>query len=419
MTRSNILPGEVYMARGSLQNDVYIDRRGRKYKRMTHEQRVILLKNYMSNLPRWRRPIVGYIISLPLTILTAYGLHALMKVTGWNFSSASSFMVLPVLFLALFWGVGPALFAILVGILALDYWFVDPLYLIETDIGGTLIKLLPFIVSGLIIAVITAQREQARLNSLSAEWELQAYARHLEEVNQKLEDANRVKDRFMSIASHELKTPITTIRGQAQLMLRRLSKQKELSSELSDIQNSLMKINEQTGRLTSLIDDLLDMSSIRSGKIELRKKKCDLCALCAGVVEDLRMMTGRTITLECPETPINANVDADRFSQVVVNLVNNAVKYSPEGKPVEVSIAQQDKMALLQVRDRGKGIAKDQQERIFDTFYRTPDAESSSKRGLGLGLAISKEIVERHGGRIWVESTPGKGSTFFVEVPLR
>jgi signal transduction histidine kinase len=131
------------------------------------------------------------------------------------------------------------------------------------------------------------------------------------------------------------------------------------------------------------------------------------------------MMTGRTITIERPETAINANVDADRFSQVVVNLVNNAVTYSPDGKSVEVSVAQQEKTVLLQVRDHGKGIAKDQQERIFDTFYRTPDAESSSKRGLGLGLAISKEIVERHGGRIWVESTPGKGSTFFVEVPLR
>jgi signal transduction histidine kinase len=407
------------MARGSSQSDIYMDRHGRKYKRMTHEQRAILLKNYMSNIPRWRRPIVGYIVSLPLTILSAYGLHALMKVTSWNFSSSSSVMVLPVLFLALFWGVGPALFAILVGIVALDYWFVEPFYLVGSDLGGTIVKLLPFIISGLIVAIITAQREQARLNSLSAEWELQAYARHLEEINQKLEDANRIKDRFMSIASHELKTPITTIRGQAQLTLRRLSKQKDLSPELSDIQHSLMKINEQTGRLTSLIDDLLDMSSIRAGKIELRKKKCDLGALCASVVDDLRMMTGRTITIERPETAINANVDADRFSQVVVNLVNNAVKYSPDGKSVEVSVAQQEKTVLLQVRDHGKGIAKDQQERIFDTFYRTPDAESSSKRGLGLGLAISKEIVERHGGRIWVESTPGKGSTFFVEVPLR
>src|SRR5579883_2550828 len=137
------------MTRGSLPDDVYIDSHGRKYKRMTYERRVILLKNYMSNIPRWRRPVVGYIISLPLTIFSAYGLHALMNVMDWNFSSASSFMVLPVLFLALFWGVGPALFAILVGIIALDYWFVEPFYRIESDFGGTLIKLLPFIVSGL------------------------------------------------------------------------------------------------------------------------------------------------------------------------------------------------------------------------------------------------------------------------------
>jgi signal transduction histidine kinase len=406
------------MARGSLQRDIYLDRNGRKYKRITHEQRVILRKNYMANIPYWRRPIVGYIIALPLTILSAYILHALMNVMHWSLASSSSVMVLPVLFMALFWGVGPALFAILVGIVALDYWFVHPLYTVEPNLN-TIIQFLPFIISGLIVAIITAQREQARLNSLSAEWELQAYASHLEEVNQKLEDANRVKDRFMSIASHELKTPITTIRGQAQLTLRRLAKQKDLPPELSEIHTSLEKINEQTGRLTSLIDDLLDMSSIRAGKIELRKKKYDLRTLAEGVIDDLRLMTGRTISLQSPETPVNVNVDVDRLSQVIVNLVNNAVKYSPEGRPVEVSFSQQDKTALLQVRDHGKGIAKDQQDRIFDTFYRTPDAESSSKRGLGLGLSISKEIVERHGGRIWVESTPGKGSSFFVELPLR
>jgi signal transduction histidine kinase len=407
------------MARGSLQSsNTYIDRNGRKYKRMTYEQRVVLRKNYVANIPRWRRPVVGYIVSLPLTILSAYGLHSFMKVMSWNFASSSSFMVLPVLFAALFWGVGPALFAILVGIVALDYWFVNPIYTLEPNLD-TIIQLLPFIISGLIVAIITAQRERARLNSLSAEWELQAYACHLEEINQKLEDANQVKDRFMSIASHELKTPITTIRGQAQLTLRRLSKQKDLSPEMSEIHNALEKINEQTGRLTSLIDDLLDMSSIRAGKIELRKKKYDLRTLCLSAVEDLRLMTGRTITIQLPETPVNVNVDADRLSQVIVNLVNNAVKYSLEGTPVDVSVSQQEKTALLQVRDHGKGIAKDQQERIFDTFYRTPDAENSSKRGLGLGLAISKDIVERHDGRTWVESTPGKGSTFFVELPLR
>jgi signal transduction histidine kinase len=407
------------MARGSLQRGVYIDRDGRKYKRMSHEQRVVLHKSYIANIPPWRRPMVGYILSFPLTILFTYALHSFVKVANWDLFSSTTVMVLPVLFMALFWGVGPAVCAILVGIAAIDYWFLEPVYIIGPDLWNTFTRLLPFIISGLIVAIITAQREQARLSSLSAEWELQNYAHHLEEVNQKLEDANQVKDRFMSIASHELKTPITTIRGQAQLALRRLSKQQDLSSELSQIRISIEKINEQTGRLTSLIDELLDMSSIRTGKIELRKKKTDLRTLCEGVIDDLRLMTDRTITDHYPENPVNVQVDADRFSQVIVNLVNNAVKYSPEDCPVDVSISQPAKTALLQVHDYGKGIAKDQQERIFDTFYRTPEAESSSKRGLGLGLAITKEIVERHGGRIWVESAPGKGSTFFVELPLR
>ncbi len=407
------------MAIGTPRSNTYIDRRGRKYKLMTHEQRAELRKNYAANIPRWRRPIIGYIISLPLLGLSAYGLHTFLKIIDWSFFSPTSILVLPVLFMALFWGVGPALFAILVGIVALDYWFLDPVYLVGPDFMHSVIQLLPFIISGLIVAIIIAQRERARLNALATEWELQAYASHLEEINQKLEDANQMKDRFISIASHELKTPITTIRGQAQIALHRLSKEKDLPVEMNAVQSSLEKINEQTGRLTSLIDELLDVSSIRAGKVDLRKKKHDLRMICEDVIADLRLMTVRTMTLEMPPTAVNVHVDSDRLAQVIVNLVNNAVKYSPDGSPLDICISQQEKYALLQVRDYGKGIAKDQLERIFDTFYRTPDAEKSSKRGLGLGLAISKEIVERHGGRIWAESERGKGSTFYVEIPLR
>src|SRR6266705_29935 len=133
------------MARGSLRSDIFLDRNGREYKRITHEQRVILRKNYMANIPYWRRPIVGYFVSLPLTILSAYILHSLINVMHWGLSSSSSVMVLPVLFMALFWGVGPALFAILVGIGALDYWFVHPLYTVEPSLD-TIIQFLPFII---------------------------------------------------------------------------------------------------------------------------------------------------------------------------------------------------------------------------------------------------------------------------------
>jgi signal transduction histidine kinase len=281
------------------------------------------------------------------------------------------------------------------------------------------IQLLPFFIAGIIIAIITAQRERARLNALAAEYVMQSYAEELEVSNQKLDDANQMKDRFLSVASHELKTPITTIRGQAQLVLRRLSKQKELSPELESIRTTLARINEQTTRLTLLIDELLDVSSIRTGKMALRKRRCDLRDLCSEVVDDQRMLTGRQITLDLPPAAVQTHIDSDRLAQVLVNLVGNAVKYSPEDSPVEVKVCQNGEHAIICVRDHGRGIDSDQLEHIFESFYRTPDAEASSKRGLGLGLAISKDIVERHDGRIWCESEPRRGSAFFVELPLR
>jgi signal transduction histidine kinase len=112
-------------------------------------------------------------------------------------------------------------------------------------------------------------------------------------------------------------------------------------------------------------------------------------------------------------------VDRDRIVQVLVNLVSNAVKYSPVETSVQVCVYQGDDKVVIQVRDQGKGIAPEQQKHIFEMFYRTPEAQSSSKRGLGLGLAITKDIVERHNGRISFESEPGKGSTFVVELPIR
>ncbi len=405
-----------------VENSGYIDRRGRKYKRISREQREELRKISAAEIPFWRRPLVGYIMSFPLTGACAYGLYYLDNTKTLTIFSPASVLMLPLILIALFWGVGPALLSILVGTAALIYWRLIPsINLFDMHSWSNAIQLLPFVITGLIVALITAQRERERLNALIADLELHAYARHLEEMNEKLADANQMKDHFMSIASHELKTPITTIRGQTQLLMRRITRQVESTSdmqpEMRDIHHTLSRINEQTGRLTTLIDELLDVSSIRNGKIELRKKKQDLRKICQEVVSDEQMLSGRSISLTMPPGEVCITVDGDRISQVVTNLLGNAVKYSPDNSPIEVNLYQKNGSALLCVRDYGKGIAPDQQKRIFEPFYRSPDAKSSSKRGLGLGLAISQEIVARHGGRIWCQSKPGEGSSFVVELP--
>jgi signal transduction histidine kinase len=398
--------------------DVYIDGRGRRLERMSLAQRKALRRQYKAKIPVWRQPLIGYFASVPLVALAILTTSTLRGALG-DFHFHSALLILAVLIVATVWGVGPSLFTLLLSAVLLEYNFALPpnQFLIRSWMDG--LQLLPFLVSGMIVAIITAQRERARLKTLMAEQELQEYAQELEEINRKLEDASQMKDRFLSIASHELKTPITTIRGQAQLALRRLSKQRSLPDELEGVENALERINDQTSRLTSLIDELLDVSSIRNGKVELRKRRTDLRDICREAVEDQRLLSGRSILLDMPAAPVKLSIDGDRIAQVIVNLVSNAVKYSPEESAVEVCVQQEQDGVLVQVRDHGKGIPEDQQAQIFETFYRTPDAEASTKQGLGLGLAISREIVERHEGKIWCESQPGKGSSFFVKLPLR
>lgn len=233
-------------------------------------------------------------------------------------------------------------------------------------------------------------------------------------------EEGRLKDNFLSMASHELKTPMTTILGQAQLMKRRLSKIPELSADLAFMHGALESIDKQTRRMNSLVDDLLDLYNIRAGKAELHMEPCDLATLCHEVVREQRLLTGRTIQLDVPAAPVIMQADEDRLSQVIVNLVSNALRYSPEDSGVQIFVDKHRDVSIIEVCDTGIGMSQEEQAHIFEPFYRSPkNVCTSSKSGLGLGLAISKEIVERHSGRIWCRSRVGQGSTFIVEIPLK
>src|SRR5947209_3496854 len=228
----------------------------------------------------------------------------------------------------------------------------------------------------------------------------------------------QIKDHFLVMASHELKTPMTTILGQAQLMLRRLEKMPELSTDLLIVRAGLESINDQTHRLNTMVDDLLDLYSIRAGKLQLHLVPSDLVNMCRDVVTELSLLTGRTIELVTPLEAITLQADSDRLHQVIVNLVGNAIKYSSADTPVKILVDQRHDLGIIEVTDNGIGIPEDQQTRIFEPFYRSPDVQTTSTSGMGLGLSICKDIIERHGGRISCRSRVGKGSTFIIELPL-
>ncbi|GAA4104281.1 PAS domain S-box protein [Mucilaginibacter panaciglaebae] len=228
---------------------------------------------------------------------------------------------------------------------------------------------------------------------------------------QEITTLNAKKDEFIGLASHELKTPVTSISGYLQIIERGLP---DGDRSKSFINKTLKQVN----KLTTLISDLLDVSKIQTGKLPLSYAEFDLVAVLADVSEMLQQNSVRhKIELNYNKKPIIIKADQQRVEQVVINLVTNAIKYSPGADKVIINAGVSDKKVKVSVRDFGIGIAEDQHSRIFSRFYRVENL-ASHMSGLGIGLYISYEIIERHHGKMWVDSELGVGSTFTFELPI-
>jgi signal transduction histidine kinase len=232
-------------------------------------------------------------------------------------------------------------------------------------------------------------------------------AAHLAEI-----EVNRVKDDFLAIASHELRTPVAALSAMTQLQRTRLQRGQQVSQD-----EAFGQIHEQLERLARLVALLLDTSQIDAGKLALQKRSADLARLVADAARAVEVThAGRhTVKVQGPAS-IPAIVDPVRMSQVITNLLDNAVKHSPDASPVDVQLSQPSPgTARLAVRDYGAGIRPAHQARIFDRFFQELGVDSPA--GLGLGLYVSREIVELHAGRIQVESPPDGGTCFVVILP--
>jgi len=225
--------------------------------------------------------------------------------------------------------------------------------------------------------------------------------------------AERRKDEFISMTSHELKTPVTSLKGFTNVLQRRLVKQGDEQG-----QQYLARIDAQLNKLTKLINDLLDISRMQAGKLALEMGPFELDELVRETVENVQAATStHQIVIE---GSVEGQVlgDKDRLEQVFVNLLSNAIKYSPQAEKIIVHLSQEQEQAIIGVQDFGIGIAEAHYQRIFERFYQVTDPEEKTFPGLGIGLYISSEIIERHHGRIWVESNKGQGSTFSIALPL-
>jgi signal transduction histidine kinase len=228
----------------------------------------------------------------------------------------------------------------------------------------------------------------------------------------RLKQLEQQRERFISIVAHDLRTPITVIASHTQL-LQRLA---DTGASISETRPGLEAILSSARRLDKMVGDLLDMSSLETGRLSLRKESLDVARLVESAVSRLRgAVKPHPLLFETHGAIQPVLADPARVEQILTNLVTNAAKFSPEEAPIEVDVEPEPQEVVISVTDHGIGIPPAKIGRIFEPYYR---AERTRREGLGLGLYITKGLVEAHGGRIWVESEPGKGSTFSFTLPL-
>ncbi len=220
-----------------------------------------------------------------------------------------------------------------------------------------------------------------------------------------------LKSQFLSVASHEIKTPLTTAKLLTQGLMMRLSSRTDHVKEARDLQ----MIDNELSRLTRMVNDVTDISRIETGKMTLRLEEGDLGFLIRDVIKKMQLLhpNHRIVTSRLQQ--IKVVCDADRIEQVLINLINNAVRHSNPGAKVNISMKKAAGKAVVEVNDQGVGIPAEKLPFIFDRFYQGNNTDNG---GFGLGLYISQEIIRRHHGRIWVKSEVGKGSTFYFTLPL-
>ena len=243
--------------------------------------------------------------------------------------------------------------------------------------------------------------------------DLRALTAEKDKVQQETLELMNRKDDFLSIASHELKTPVTSLKAYTQLLQMDAIENADKSRE-----SMLSKMDSQIDKLTSLITDLLDTSKMQHGKLIYNKTFFQLNELTKEIVEEIQVTNAsHEIRIE-KNTPLQLYADRERISQVLSNLLSNAIKYCPDCEKIIVRLEKAGETAICSVQDFGNGIIKAQQSKIFERFYRVTGNNLHTYPGLGLGLFIAKEIIERHKGKIWFESEEGKGSTFYFSLPI-
>lgn len=348
-----------------------------------------------------------------------------------NSTTIALALLLVVLGVAVVWGSGPAMLASILGMIGFNYFFLEPVRTFIIADADNWIALAAFLITAVTVGQLSAR---ARERATEAEAGRREIERLYEELRDAFELASRaealrqselLKSALLDAVTHDLRTPLTSIKAAVTTLLDTGALQGD-SLPLDDEgrQEFLEVINEETDRLNHFIEGLVDLARIEAGEIHLRRAWANVDELIAAALTRAEPLTAsHRVEVELEKDLPVVRVDARALSEVVFTLVDNAAKYSPDGKLIRIEARRvQDEMIEIAVEDEGSGIAPEMRARVFEKFFRVMDEASETTEhftGLGMGLAIARGIVSAHGGQIWVEDRKGgHGSRFAFVVPI-
>lgn len=351
-----------------------------------------------------------------------------------NSTTVALTFLLVVLFVALFWGSGPALLASLLGVVSLNYFFLPPFYTLSIAHPQNWIALAAFFTTALAVGQLSARARRRAEEAEIGRREIERLYQELQSAFERasyaeaLRQSEKLKSALLDAVTHDLRTPLTSIKASITTLLdevRGRSPEDQIVALDAESRMEMMEvIDEESDRLNRFISGLIELARIEAGELHLRRRWGTVDEIIATALTRAESLTkGHKVILNVEsELPV-VRVDERAVSEVVYTLVDNAAKYSPKGTTINISARRSaEGMVTMAIEDQGEGIAPGLRERVFDKFFRaTRDGDISTQQpsGTGMGLAIAKGIIEAHGGRIWIESAgSGRGTRVVFTLPV-
>lgn len=336
--------------------------------------------------------------------------------------------LLVVLFVALFWGSGPALIASVVGVLCFNFFFLPPLYTLSVAHPENWIALFTFFTTALAVGQLSAREKRRAEEAKRGEREIERLYKELQTAFERaseaaaLKQSERLKSALLEAVTHDLRTPLTSIKASITTLIDE-ARAPEFALDHESRAEMLQVIDEESDRLNRFIDGLIDLARIDAGELQLRRQWGAIEEIVSTALARARPLTQEhevEVKIEDELPPVR--VDERAVSEVVYTLIDNAAKYSPRGTKIRITAGVSEGMIRMVVEDQGEGVPVELRERVFDRFFRAirdGDVGARGPSGMGMGLAIAKGIVEAHGGKIWIETaTDGRGTRVVFVLPV-